>query len=319
MMEDQNSEISAFEIPQEMDISDNFENTELGQLYVVLVKQSSVLEKTLNLQDDEVRILEEQKIILKQDSLVEKSEMENLKIELRELKNVYQENSDKLNDLNKVIDKIDNSRNNTDRWEKLVNEAESILFESAEVQVDDISNSEFYFEKNNEILANNPCKLIFNDFDPEIKKHRIETEPSFFFAYTHPKLKPHFKEKNFIECHGSISKISGTYYLQLSLKLASKDAARNYGQIERNSLIRFQMIDGEKRYLSNIYPDAGMIEQYTGNTIYRAVFPIDKDYLKLFKTVELDHLGIIWTTGYEQYNIYEVDFLMNHLKCIEGE
>lgn len=322
LIEDKNVDVSPFEIPVDSKISENFQNTELAQLYGVLVKKSTTLETTLNLQDDEVRILEAQKSLLKENKDKNENannEIDEVSIELRNLKTEYDITSEELNQVNKLIDKIDNSREKPQRWEKLTNESEAFLFRKAKTDKVDITKSPYYFETNSEITHNAPCNVIFDGFDQEINKKRKETEPSFFFSYTHPKLKPHFKEKNFIECKGSIAKIEGTYYLQLSLKLASKDASRNYGQIERNSLIRLQMINGEKRYLSNIYPDAGLIEQYTGNTIYQAIFPIDKDFIKLFKSVELDHLGIIWTTGYEQYDIYEVDFLMNHLNCIDGE
>ncbi len=180
--------------------------------------------------------------------------------------------------------------------------------------------SDYYFELNDsKSLSDHECRIMFDGYDESLETNRRETEPSEFFSYTHPKIKPHLKSENFLVCKANMSKVGKDYFLKMYFDLASKDASRNYGQIERNSIIRIQMIDGKKYYLTNNYPDPGRIEKYTGHTLYKAVMKLGKDDLKVFSKKEVDHVGIIWTTGYEQYDVYEVDFLINQIKCLKDE
>ncbi len=316
---DDSNDISPFENPEEASTKVEFKKSRLAILQKQLFTDINKLNKKLIILDNELVITKEDLELMKEEGSSSEDAIVTLRNVLKNVENEYSEGSKRLKKLNKMAEKIENDRDNMDKWDGLAMDTEELLFEKEDSTVSTLEESDFFFEINEEIYNDKDCNIIFDGYDEDIKKDRKETEMSFFFSYTHPKLKPHFKDKNFLECKGSISNIKGTYYLQLTLKLASKDASRNYGQIERNSLMRFQFVNGQKHYLSNIYPDAGTIEKYTGNTIYKAVFPIDKDYLKLFKTVELDHIGIIWTSGYEQYDVYEVDFLMQHLNCLDRD
>ncbi len=180
--------------------------------------------------------------------------------------------------------------------------------------------SDYYFELDDtELKTGNTCNIVFDGYDETLDENRRETEASEFFSYTHPKIKPHLKSDDFLVCKANVAKVGKEYFLKMYFDLASKDASRNYGQIERNSIIRLQMIDGQKYYLTNNYPDPGRIEKYTGHTLYKAVMKLSKDDLKVFSKEEVDHVGIIWTTGYEQYDVYEVDFLINQIKCLKDE
>lgn len=313
------NDISPFENPEIAAVRSEFKKSELATYQKQIFNEINKLNKELLKLDRDLVASKEDLKLEKDSEDSSKEDIAILRYELDEIETNYSEGSKKLKSLYKLSNKIEDNRENMDKWNALSDEAEALLFRDATKPNGVVDNSIYHFEQNEYIDNEKDCNIIFDGFDEDIEKYRKETDMSFFFSYTHPKLKPHFKDRNFIECKGSVAKIKGTYYLQLNLKLASKDASRNYGQIERNSLIRLQFINGEKHYLSNIYPDAGTIEKYTGNTIYKAVFPIDKDFVKLFKSTELDHIGIIWTTGYEQYEIYEVDFLMQHLNCLERD
>jgi hypothetical protein len=39
--------------------------------------------------------------------------------------------------------------------------------------------------------------------------------------------------------------------------------------------------------------------------------------MELIKDLELDKLAIIWSSGYEEYPVYEIDLLQRQLECIK--
>ena len=76
------------------------------------------------------------------------------------------------------------------------------------------------------------------------------------------------------------------------------------------------MINGQRVYGRNINNDKGQIESYTGHTLYTGIYELKKDDINALKNQYLDHIGIIWSSGYEEYDIYNVDFLKNQIKCL---
>ncbi len=163
------------------------------------------------------------------------------------------------------------------------------------------------------------CSLSFNGTEGKTKKVRREIRKSFFFGYTHPKLKPYFKDKHFLVCEASLVQISNKNYLNLYVTIASKDAIKNYGYIEKNSQLKIELISGELIYLPNIQNAMGELESYTGNTKYLVTLPIDKSTMKQLSKSEVDKIGIMWSSGYEQYEILHVDLLMNQIDCLKSQ
>ncbi len=128
----------------------------------------------------------------------------------------------------------------------------------------------------------------------------------------------HFKEKAFLTGSSSLMNIEGDHYLNLKLTLATKDAKRSYGHIEPNAMMRITLINDDHIYLFNGVNATGNIEAYTGNTIYQCVYPIKKEEYKELLRKEIDKVGIMWTTGFEEYEIYEVDFIQNQISCLKN-
>jgi hypothetical protein len=63
--------------------------------------------------------------------------------------------------------------------------------------------------------------------------------------------------------------------------------------------------------------DIGNIDPSTGDTIYRATFQIDAQKERMILKSELDKIRVVWSTGYEDYDVHNVDLLMNQLGCLE--
>ncbi len=162
----------------------------------------------------------------------------------------------------------------------------------------------------------NGCEIIYDDFDRSLNKKRKETKHSTWFTYTHPKLYNYFKEKDFITAESSLMTVDGKTYLNVRMILATKDAKRSYGHIEEGALMRVTLINGNRLFLNNNIRSEGKIEAYTGNTVYQMLYHIDGDKRKELSGTEIDKVGIMWTTGFEEYDVYEVDFITKHLDCL---
>lgn len=176
----------------------------------------------------------------------------------------------------------------------------------------------FAISKKNKPRGDYNCNVVHDGFDPSLDKKRKEVASEFFFGYSQPKMKAYFKSEDYITCDAHVSKVGKKYYITMDIRIRSKDAQRTYGILRSNETIRFELIDGSKVYCTNMIQDNGTIEAYTGHTLYTGIYEINKDDLDALKDKYLDNVGIIWSSGFEQYVIYNVDFLYNQLRCLEN-
>lgn len=145
----------------------------------------------------------------------------------------------------------------------------------------------------------------------------IALESGSLFQYTPEKLVSYFRDKDFLQARAHLFKKDNKVFLQVGLTFFSKDAARNYGYIPGGSLVALQLINGVIMRLKTTGDSRAELETYTGNTIYNVIIPIDKETLGMLEKVALDNMGIMWSSGFESYPIYEVDFLMRQISCIK--
>ena len=82
-------------------------------------------------------------------------------------------------------------------------------------------------------------------------------------------------------------------------------------------MVKLTFINGENFIANSIYRAEGKLEQYSGHTRYEAIYKLQDIKMELIKDLELDMLAIIWSSGYEEYPIYEIDLLLRQLECIK--
>jgi hypothetical protein len=163
---------------------------------------------------------------------------------------------------------------------------------------------------------NYDCEIVFDGYDTDIGADRKEVKTQSFFGFTQEKLKPYFKTDDYLNCDANISKVGKKYFLTLKITIRSKDANKNYGALKANENIKIQLINGRSVYGLSINTDEGQIESYTGHTVYTGIYQLDKGDINDLKKHFVDYIGIIWSSGYEQYDIYNVDLLTNQIKCL---
>ena len=175
------------------------------------------------------------------------------------------------------------------------------------------------FELSPERVMRTPhdCKISYDGYDEGIRAERKEVAPEFFFGYTQEKMKSYFKDDNYITCNANLSKVGKNKYITLEIRIKSKDAKKNYGTLQVDETMRITLVDGSKVYCKNVSQSNGEIEPYSGHTIYKGIYLLEKQDYKKLKEEFVDNIGIFWTSGFEEYTIYEVDFFKIQSKCLE--
>ena len=95
-------------------------------------------------------------------------------------------------------------------------------------------------------------------------------------------------------------------------------AQKNFGALDEGSLLRFRLIDGTNIDLHNVQGDRGRIDPYTGNTIFIGRYLLQKEHQRTLAKTELDKMRVVWNTGYEDYSVYALDFLIDQFKCLKS-
>ena len=50
--------------------------------------------------------------------------------------------------------------------------------------------------------------------------------------------------------------------------------------------------------------------------IYPISFPLERSHLRALSRMEIDKIGIQWSSGYEEYTVYELDFFIKQIECL---
>ena len=162
------------------------------------------------------------------------------------------------------------------------------------------------------------CLALTDTIDAATGRRRIDLASSLMFTHTDTDLRPYFKDKELISCYGKLSKIDAYVYFTIDFQIASSHSQSNFGSLQNGSLLRLTLLNGQYVSLYNIKADRGRIDPYSGNTIFTGQYALGKNEIDLLLTSELDKIRILWSTGYEDYDIYKVDFFIDQLKCLLG-
>lgn len=161
------------------------------------------------------------------------------------------------------------------------------------------------------------CDILFDGVDNTTLEKRKQLTSHPFFYYTHPNLKSYYKDQSFLTGAVSAMKLGKHTFITFKIVIKSKDAMRNYGTIEQNSQMRIKTISGEYIYLPAIKTSHASINKKTGYTEYYIAFNVDKSNRKELKKNDIDKIGMMWSSGFEEYDVFYVDLLKEQLNCLQ--
>ncbi|MEZ4951881.1 MAG: hypothetical protein R2784_21180, partial [Saprospiraceae bacterium] len=163
-----------------------------------------------------------------------------------------------------------------------------------------------------------PCDILFEGVDEFSGYKRKDLSPELFFNYTPEPLRKLYQDEAFMVCEGSMSLSQGYYYLNLKITINARKADKNYGFLEKGSLLTIKLLNGEIIRLMNNHSDKGVALKNKEGIVYKSQYGIDPLAIKELKKSEVDKVRLFWSTGYEDYEIYELDFFLHQLKCLEN-
>jgi len=162
------------------------------------------------------------------------------------------------------------------------------------------------------------CAIAFKGADSFSGKKRTDLEPSLFFSFTTEKMRRYFEDGDMIQCEAYMSAVAGGYkFLCVEVTVASETAQKSYGSIEKQGLLSLKLVDGTTVNMYNNKTDNGSLDPLKKTVLYKAQYLIPSEHVKTLTKMDIDKVRLVWSTGYEDYTIYESDFLINQLNCLD--
>lgn len=179
---------------------------------------------------------------------------------------------------------------------------------------------EKWFSTSTEKVPEYKCEFTFHGIDEFTNTPKKELREELFFSFTDARLKPYLKDRDYINCKGYLSSIAGGFrYLTLIYTIASKNANREYGYIKNGSLLNLKLLDGATVSLFTQSEIQGLLDPKTGDTVYKVRYPIDYQKEKILARSGIDRVRVVWSSGYEDYEVFNIDFFANQLKCLNSK
>lgn len=170
--------------------------------------------------------------------------------------------------------------------------------------------SELYNSSNS---PKKPCKVV-SETNNKITK--ITASGVTVFKYTPPALSSYYKDRSYIEAEALFGTHPGYRYMTLLVTVHSDRARQSFGQWSQGSALTLYLINGEVIILSNTLNDGGNIDYQQKATVYTGNFVISSKQENILAEIPVERIRVVWSTGFEEYEVYEMDFLMRLIGCI---
>ncbi|PHN05176.1 hypothetical protein [Flavilitoribacter nigricans] len=162
-----------------------------------------------------------------------------------------------------------------------------------------------------------PCGVAFEGMDSKSGNYRKDLDQQFLFSHTDDRLRVYLKDKEYLRCEGYFSANGGYRYLMLEFTFAYPNAREAYGFIEKGSILTIMMLNGDYVNLRSGVMDRGSYDTETELLTYRVHYPIDRSQMNYLKNSEVDAIRVFWSSGFEEYEVFQLDFFSNQLRCID--
>ncbi|MEM6396747.1 MAG: hypothetical protein AAF741_10415 [Bacteroidota bacterium] len=161
-----------------------------------------------------------------------------------------------------------------------------------------------------------PCKLAYEGIDEDSGDYVRLTRSERFFSHTDPTLRPYLEGREYLECHAHIYQVRGYHYLQLEIVFANPNALTTYGFLPEDGVLSLHLLDGNYISLRAAQAANGSWDAAKGTLSYQASFPLDRGLLGQLRQSEVDFIRLYWSSGFEEYDIYQVSLIQEMLACV---
>lgn len=141
--------------------------------------------------------------------------------------------------------------------------------------------------------------------------------PSLLFTHTDENLRPFLDGKEYLRCLTWTSRDpSGRRFLHLKLTFANPNAITTYGFLPENSSLSLHLLNGRHISLQAIREAVGIIDHGRRELNYEVTYLLPRGAAADLRNHALDFVRIFWSSGFEQYEILQVDALRRAVECL---
>jgi len=162
-----------------------------------------------------------------------------------------------------------------------------------------------------------PCELSKNSV-PGNSGQRWSTRPQRWFHFTPQLLEHKYSDNPYLSGFASILHDGMLYYLQLKIEIQDTESPQNYGWIDNNSPLFLLTMHGETIQLRSQQEAIGQIDGQAGLTRYTVLYAITPDQMDLLRNQEISKIRLVWSSGYEDYDIFKIRFIQKQIQCLES-
>lgn len=161
-----------------------------------------------------------------------------------------------------------------------------------------------------------PCLVASSSRDEFSGEISRQLAPAELFRYTNPALKAYLQGKTHVVCEAALASNGPNAVLHLTFIINDPNARKAFGRLEKNSLATLKFMDGSSFELQNAVADDGIFNPETDGSIFHAQYPLSAELLKKIRRTELDKIRVLWSKGYDDYDVQQVGLLMRQAECL---
>jgi hypothetical protein len=160
--------------------------------------------------------------------------------------------------------------------------------------------------------------LVNKSKDKFSGRTRTQVHPSIFFEHTPKVMQSYLDDKSFITTYCSVFHVQGRYFLNLIVEVSSDKARQTYGYISKGGQLMLQLVNGDVYTLKSSNNAIGSLKNGGKLTRYDVIYSLDPRLIDELQNHPLNKVRLVWSTGYEDYDIYIVDVLKDQLTCLQS-
>lgn len=182
----------------------------------------------------------------------------------------------------------------------------------------DFSVSSSPFNHRMKTLPEKECRFDFEGKDPLNGQFRRDLEKETLFTYTDERLRMYLKDKEYLQCDAFMTRLSGNlHFLSLEFTFAYPNAREAYGFIEKGSILIVKLLNGGFIQLRSGKMDNGQYDTETELLTYEVNYVIPPALVNSLKNMEVDSIIVTWSSGYEEYEMFNIDFFQRQISCLD--
>lgn len=161
------------------------------------------------------------------------------------------------------------------------------------------------------------CEVDYSGKDQNTGQPRRDLAQQVLFTHTDEKLRVFLRDKPFLTCEGHLTALGGFKFLSLTFTFSNPNAQETYGSLDKGSYLTIKLINEDFISLRANKTDRGKYNVAEETVTYKVNYTIDQSQVNIIKNSEVDKVMVFWSTGYEEYEVYEVGFFMDQIRCLE--